>query len=213
MTVFDRLKYYVRMFLKELRWQWNELVRPEINRKKMEELESYEATPEEIADMERYMQEHEAAEPELDPRRTMLFHSRTDEHSCNAMTVTAYRNRILYALEWAQEHGITTFLADYATPFGLVALEMLVELRKTDNSFRVYAIRSMPITMRKSYRLVPETRIELAFLSTSADYSYHLHPAEAIIRVMPNAATQCSEKGLWVAKEKLPPYLLKAWES
>lgn len=213
MTVFERLKHYFTRRLKNVRWELNELFRPEINRRKMEELDSYDITPEDAEEIERMLQEHEAAEPQLDPRRTMLFYSRSNETGCNAITAPSFRNRILNALEWAQDHGITAFLADYTTPFGLLALETLVELRESDDSFRVYAVRGMPIAMRKSYRLVPETGIELAFLTAGADYSYHLHPAEAIVRVMPNAATQCSEKGLWVAKEKLPPYLMKAWES
>lgn len=213
MSIVERLRFYIRQFLKSVRWDLNELFRPEINRRKLEEFESYELPPEERAEIARMVEDHANAEPELDPRRTMLFYSRTDEAACNAITAPSFRNRIFNALEWAQDHGVTVFLADYMTPFGLLALETLVELRKTDDSFRVYAVRGMPIAMRRSYRLVPETGIELALLTARADYSYHLHPAEAIVRVMPNAATQCSEKGLWAAKEKLPPYLLKAWES
>ena len=213
MTIFERLKFYFKLFLKKMCLELDELFRPETNRKKLEEILSYESTPEISAEIERAINDHANAEPELDPRRTMLFYSRTDESGCNAITAPSFRNRILNALEWAQEHGITVFLADYTTPFGLLALETLVELRESDNSFRVYAVRGMPIAMRKSYRLVPETKIELAFLAARADYDYHVLPAEAIVRIMPNAATQCSEKGLWVAKEKLPPYLMKAWES
>jgi len=214
MDAIRRLKFHFLQFLKGLRLWWKDIVNPKSDEEIIAEFEAAieSLSPEEEADIERTLQEHEDAEPKLDPRRTMLFHSRPEEHGCNTITAATCRQRILLARAWAREHGITTFLADYTTPFGLLALETLVELREAGEDFRVYAVKSTYFGKRRTYRAIPETGIEMAFLASRADYSYHGMPETIVHSVLPNAATQCSEVGIWFAKDKLPPYLIEAWE-
>lgn len=214
MDVFRRIEFHLTMRLKALRSWWRDMINPKTDEEFIAEFEAARGllSPEEELDIERTLQEHADAEPKLDPRRTMLFHSRPEEHGCNMVTAGACRQRILFALEWAREHGITEFLADYTTPFGLLALETLVELREAGENFRVYAVKSTYIGRRRTYRTIPETEIELAFLTSRADYCYHGRPENIVSSVFPNAATQYSETGIWITKEKLPAYLLKAWE-
>ena len=214
MDVIYRIKFHIRMFLKGLQLRWEDFVNPKTDEEYLEEFEAYCAggSPEDEAEIERTVQEHYDNEPKLDPRRTMLFHSRPEEHLCNSITASIYRQKIIETREWARRHGITTFLADFHTPFGLLALETLLELREAGDNFRVYAVKSRYFAKRKTYRTIPETGIEMAFLASRADYSYHGLPEEIVHSVFPNAATRCSERGIWIAKNKLPPYLLEAWE-
>lgn len=102
--------------------------------------------------MEQEYQDRTAGGPRLDPERTLLFHSR---HSwvCNFLTAPYFRRAVRRAFQWASERGFTTFLADYGTPFGLLALEELSNLRRSGFRFSLYAVRSVHMTQRKSYRL------------------------------------------------------------
>ena len=84
--------------------------------------------------------------------------------------------KVLLALEWGKRHGITTFLADYSTPLGLLASETLVEQRENDDNFRVYSVKSQPVVKRRTYRVIPETGVEMVILAAHADYSYKLMP-------------------------------------
>lgn len=101
----------------------------------------------------------------------------------------------------------------YYTPLGLLALEVLVELREQDENFHVYAVRSIYFGKRKTYRPIPEAPVELAFLATRADYSYHDPLDEMLTEVLPCAWMQCSEQGIWFAKDKIPSYLLETWRT
>lgn len=210
-----RIRFHMSMYFRKLRSDINDLLHPMTREEILDEFYTSckNTPPEDAADIKQTLREHRENEPKLNPRRTMLIQSRPDENSCNMLTAGSYQQKILNAVEWGKEHGITTFLVDYATPLGILALETLVELRKTDDAFRVYSVKSLPITKRKTYRLIPETGAELAMLSTSTDYSFSLMPDETILRILPNAAILCSEAGLWFAKDKLPDYLLKTWET
>ena len=214
MDVFYRIRFHISMFFRGLLIDLEDFIHRKTAKDYLDEFwtRCAEISPEDSEDIEQTIEEHLFNEPQLDPRRTMLFQSRPEEHDCNTLTAALYRNRVLNTLVWAKEHGITTFLADYSTPFGLLALEILVELRKHDDSFRVYSVKSQFFSNRKTYRTIPETGVEMAILSTSADYSFNTMPPETIQRILPNAATHCTESGLWIAKDKLPPYLLEAWE-
>ena len=145
--------------------------------------------------------------PDLDPRRTIVFHSRADEKLCNSVSAPFYRQQILAAHKWARQQGINTFLTDYITPLGILALETLLELRKTDDSFQVFSFRSNHVRTRKTYRTIPETDLELILLVTQADYCYC-----GISYFVTQASVTCSERGIWITKEPLPSHLLKAWE-
>ena len=145
--------------------------------------------------------------PTLVPQRTMLFHSGADDSLCNAASASFYRQQILAAHKWARQQGINTFLTDYTTPLGILALETLLELRKTDDSFQVFSFRSNHVRTRKTYRTIPETELELILLVTQADYCYC-----GISCFVTQAVVACSERGIWITKEPLPSYLLRAWE-
>ena len=145
--------------------------------------------------------------PTLVPQRTMLFHSEADEKLCNSVSVPFYRQQILAAHMWARQQGINTFLTDYITPLGILALETLLELRKTDDSFQVFSFRSNHVRTRKTYRTIPETDLELILLVSQADYCYC-----DISHFVTQAAVACSERGIRITSELLPPYLLKAWK-
>lgn len=219
MGVFYRIRFHFSMFTSRVRLKMQEIFNPNFEDELMAE---YEALASRVPQAEKDKIEHElkdlyekidADRPKLDPRRTMLIHSRPEEQGCNSVTAPLYRQKILNVLEWAKERGITTFLTDYYTPLGLLALETLVELRKAGEDFKVYAVRSCYFGQRRSYRIVPETGVEMAFLPARADYSYHDSLEDMLTEVLPCAWTRCSESGVWIAKDKLPPYLLEAWKN
>lgn len=108
-------------------------------------------------------------EPVLDPKTTILFTSGHHRRRCNFLTARRYRTYIRLSYLWAREQGITTFITDYTTPFGLLAMETLLELRSTGADFVLYAISSRYFARRKSYRLIPETDIEIAWNISKCD--------------------------------------------
>lgn len=73
-------------------------------------------------------EEHMNSEPVLVPQETILFTSGRHSRRCNFLTARRYRTYIRMTCIWAREQGITTFITDYTTPFGLLALEILLSL-------------------------------------------------------------------------------------
>lgn len=214
-SIFNRIRVHLYIFLKSLHIK---LDKKKYKRVLTEfETACNEITPEQFAkiesELESMAKEHRDAEPKLNPRRTMLFQSRQGEHRCNYITASVYRQRIIEVLRWARERGITTFIADYTTPLGLLALETMVKLREAGEDFHVYAFKGGFISQRKSYRLIAETDMELIYLCMQADYDYYDLTPQKAVHIVSSVATICSEVGIWVAKEKIPPYLLEAWDS
>lgn len=209
----ERLRFQlwqVRIRIKEKFW---EMSRAEPNAATIEariaELNE-ETQSEEDQEIEQYYQEYLAAEPELDPRRTMLLGAREGENRCNYQSAPSYRRFIRRAYLWGQDHGITCFLCDTSSPFGLLALETLLELRDQGEKFHLYAFQSKFPNLRKSYRLIPETEIEFLFLLRRTDY-YYQRTVFLAEMIQAKAGTFGSERGIWAIRKRLPEYLLKAW--
>lgn len=169
-----------------------------------------EVQSEEDQEIEQYYQEYLAAEPELDPRRTMLLGAREGENRCNYQSAPSFRRFIRRAYLWGQDHGITCFLCDTSSPFGLLAFETLLELRDQGEKLHLYSFQSKYPHFRKSYRLIPETEIEYLFLLRKADYNY-MRTVFSSNEIRSKAGTQCSENGIWGVRKRLPQYVLKAW--
>ena len=169
-----------------------------------------EVQSEEYQEIEQYYQEYLAAEPKLAPRRTMLLGAREGENRCNYQSAPNYRRFIRRAYRWGQDHGITCFLCDTSSPFGLLAVETLLELRDEGEKLHLYAFQSKYPHFRKSYRLIPETEIEYLLLLHRTEYNYQ-RTAFSSDAVQSKAGTLCSERGIWAIRERLPEYLLKTW--
>lgn len=211
MGVLYRIKFHTKMKIQSIKNWWEETVLHKTDDEILDEFNSLaDSIPQEekheIARiLKKQFEKTDADRPVLNPRRTMLIHSSPEEHGCNSLTAASYRQKILNAIEWAQERGVTTFMADYYTPLGLLALETLVELREDGADFRVYTVRSCYLRQRRTYRMVPETGVEMALLSARADYSFHDPLDEMFREVLPNVWMHCSERGIWMAKDKIPP--------
>ena len=170
----------------------------------------------EKGDIRKAVEEFEARRysnlPELDPQRTMLFYSKDIEHSCcNWITARHFRRYIFKCCHWATQHGITTFIIDYTSTFGLLAMESLISCKNQGEDFQLYSVRSDYIGRRKSYRLIPETNLEIIFLTMECDYDYLLRPQEAISAVFPNVGAVCSEKGIWMACKWISKDSIRTW--
>lgn len=88
MDAINRLRFHAVLLLKKMRLQLDELVHPKRGQEALEDDTSYAPPPKELAEIEKILQKHRDSEPKLDPRRTMLFHSRPEEHRCNAVTAS-----------------------------------------------------------------------------------------------------------------------------
>lgn len=153
---------------------------------------------------DRAVAERRAGEPVLDPRRTILFCAGTKWDRCHFFNVPWFRSYIRRAYRWAAAQGADTFVVDIYTPFGLLALETLLDLRKK-HEFKLYVFQgSRTRKSRKSYRLILETEVEFIILFTQADYSYGgLDPYEAAEKITRRAGLLCTERGFQVCK-RLP---------
>lgn len=211
MHLLYRIRFHLSAFIKKMYWRY-------YKSKHNDAIVKIESTintmpPEELAQMEieidsmlkELYKKHNNNEPELNPRRTMMFRSMRGEDKCNYITAPIYRQRIINTHQWAIARDINTFMADYTTAFGLLALETLIELRNSNEDFRIYALQGRPLHKRKSYRLVQETNLELISLCMQSDYDYHALSSQQLIHIADSAATVCSEVGIWAVKEKLSP--------
>ena len=75
----------------------------------------------------------------------------------------------------------------------------------------IHISRSDYIGKRRSYRLIPETNLEIIYLTMNCDYDYRLPPKVVGNVVFRHVGTVCSEKGIWVSKKWIPGYLIEAW--
>ena len=100
-------------------------------------------------------------------------------------------------------HGFTTFLVDYGTPFGLLALEVLSELRGTGAKFSLYAARSVHMGQRKSYHLHRESDVSLIPLIAQCDYNYtQFSLVQTILQIYLKLDYFCTEIGVERAAKK-----------
>lgn len=113
---------------------------------------------------------------DFDPKRTVLFRGKHGRR-CNFLTVRKYREEIVVGSVVLLMSGIDTFIVDYISPFGLAALEKLVEMREKGYHFKLYAIQGGSIANRKTYRLIPEIGSEIILLADKCDK--HLLPSPA----------------------------------
>lgn len=147
--------------------------------------------------LETEYEEHINSEPVLIPQTTILYTSGHHSRRCNFLTARRYRTYIRWSFDWAQKHGITTFIADYTTPFGLLALEILLERRTSGTDFALYAVSSRHIGCRKSYRLIQETDIEIAWTLAQCNYHYQsLYSVDTLHKVYSGAGIWCTEEGI-----------------
>ena len=176
--------------------------------------EEVETSPEDALQeiqMEQRYQEHLAAEPTIEPRRTILFSSYYSEKKCNFLTKSYCKKQIVEGFHWVAERGFTTVLVDYATRFGLLALETLLPL-KIEESFNLYCVKSCFFGARKSFRLIPETGVEIAFLTSKSDYVFNQYlPEETIMKLFSHVGAICSEKGTAISAKWIPEYLRENW--
>ena len=209
MDALHRISFYTQMSIQRLKKMLHQHKEKEIMSKLEAQAEL--VSPEDTKEIERTIREHEENEPVLNPEKTMLIFSRPEEHKCNVLTVESYRDKLRVAIEWARKNGVDTFLTDYSTPLGLLALEELLELREAGENFMVYGVRSTYFAKRKTFRIVPETPIEMAFLAARADYTYHETPEYTVHFIFPQAGIHCTERGLWYSKETIPSEAVKLW--
>ena len=177
--------------------------------------EQYDELPEdaaEIALLELHFEEHKAAEPKLEPRRTIIFSSYNSKKKCNFLTVKYYKRLIAKDLHWALERGFTNILVDYTTPYGLLALETLLPLKTNGARFHLYSIKSCLISDRKSFRLIPETTVEIDVLIRKSDYNFSQYlPEETLSLLFSNAGVLSNESGTIINSRWIPKHLIDAW--
>ena len=99
------------------------------------------------------------------------------------------------------------------TPLGILALETLLDERQKGAKFNIYTIRSTHVTLRRTYRLVKETPIELAILTSSGDYHYTMQPDVAVLFMFSQIAIHFTEAGCWFCDQLLTPMDLNALRS
>lgn len=205
MKVIQRLCFHVRRMAETISWKWKKLVHPAEAKEELEELDSAADTipGSQTKVIEEAIEPSVENLPELIPEKTMAFHSWRDTWCCNFVTASSYRKKIKAAIQWGREKNIEVFLVDYTTPFGLLALETLLEERKQYGDFRVYVYQSRYFSKRRTYRLVKETPLEMLFMTAEADYHYGCFPELIFIHVLPHIAIHYSETGRLIIESKL----------
>ena len=133
---------------------------------------------------------------------------------CNFLNAWWYRRAILRNYHWGKQRGFTEYVADPYSPFGLLAMETLGRLKRSGEKLLLYSVHSCHVGQRRSYRLIPETGLEVLFLENAVcDYIYRqLIPEEVPEEVFTNVGAFCTEGGILISKRWIPAWLLAAWE-
>ena len=156
------------------------------------------------AELQNDLDEYVRMEPTLCPHRTLLFSGGYYSRKCNFLTASRYRKHIKRTYTWAVKRGIDTFIADYTTQIGLLALETLLSLRDAGEAFHLYAVRTISVRERKSYRLIRETPIEIIYLELQCDYIYRPpYFMEMKEKVYSKVGVLCNTKGIRIMRENL----------
>lgn len=162
-----------------------------------------ESSEQNIHDQDTLDEELSGIAPILVPHRTLLYGGGYHRKACNFITANRYRNYIQGSYRWAVQQGFDTFITDLATPFGLLALETLLEFRDKGESFCLYAVRSKLITLRKSYRLIRETPIEMIILEGKCDYTFLYLDNDALVeKIISKIGACCNTNGIRIIKQE-----------
>lgn len=122
---------------------------------------------------EQESKEREQQAPELIFEETAVFMSTREKPQLHFYNVRKYRKRIAEQFKFLRESGANTFIVEYSSPYGLLAMEMLLSLQKDQAPFHLYCFKQLD-RKRQTYRLVKEYPLELVFLAARCDYSYGL---------------------------------------
>lgn len=145
--------------------------------------------------------------PSLQPEHTIIFYS-THSRKYNFFTIRYYKYFIKKIYKWAIRHGLNIFIVDYTTPFGLLALETLSQIKETKacrTEFLLYCVKSSRITERQDYRIIRSSDVELFNLVTKSDYDYiYLKPEDTLDLIYPNVGVHCIEGQVLVLQEWIP---------
>ena len=151
---------------------------------------------------------------QLDPRRTMLFYTPAGKwFHCNVFMKKYYQRLIFLCYRWGICHGVSTFVVDYTTPFGLLALETLCRIREMGEHFVFLGLQGYAMNNRRTYRLRPEPLSELERFYSQCDYRfYDDNPSYVARKVYPFAVLHCTEKGLMAMKFHFSKDIPETWK-
>lgn len=144
--------------------------------------------------------------PTLTPYETMLVFDAgvtPPRFPCNFRTARWFQTRFLACFRWGQSSGITTYVVDCFSPFGLLALTVLLKLRQNNEHFNLYACCFSPSSQRRSFRLIPETDSEFTSLIHQTDYFFGKDPdLETFGYLFSNAWVQCANANLLISPNR-----------
>lgn len=115
-------------------------------------------------------EEHIAAMPRLEKKRTIFIFSVDEGPAVNRLTAHFYRRRIAKQYKRLRRLGIDTFICDSMTPLGLLAVAELFRLRKMDEDINIYCLRYS--RAEKHFRMQRKYGLKIVFLVCKCDYNY-----------------------------------------
>lgn len=191
------------------RWAYGVLHRAELER-----LEADSDALEEDPECQAFLQELEESWPppipDFEPRRTAVFTSLHSRSAIRWYSLRFYRRKIRRDAFWLLGHGYHSFVVNYGSRYGLLALEELLQLREQGGSFRLYCGRVLGEQWRLSTRR--EGWKELC-MACSCDFNFGLRtPVEYQAGVYQKASAFSLERRLLLSKEHLPWWLFENWE-
>ena len=149
-------------------------------------------------------EEHIRSEPVLIPQNTMYFGGGRNKKRVNFLNADHYRAEIKKAYTLAISHGINVFVVNYSKPIGLLALEILLDLRCAGETFRLYTVHTAPVRYIKSYRLIRETDIEIFWMLSKCDYRYNrLTTLEMFYKISSRVGYIYNEDGIQIEETNL----------
>lgn len=100
-------------------------------------------------------------------------------------------------------------------PVWPAALETLGRFKQVGEELILYSVHGSHAGWRHSYRLIPETPLELLFLEHEAcDYIYSQFRSEETQReIFGKVGVFCTEQGIWASRRWIPGWLITAWEN
>lgn len=148
--------------------------------------------------------------PDFEPRRTAVFAAAVQRSSIRWYNLFYYRWRIRRDAFWLLEHGYYSFVVNYGSRYGLLALEELVRLREQGVEFRLICGKVFGERWRLSTKREGWKELCMVF---SCDQNFGMHdPQEYRRGVYSRVSAFSLERHFLLSKRWIPQWLFENWE-
>lgn len=185
-----------------------------LHRAELERLEEESDALEEDPACQTFLEEVEASWPppipEFEPRRTAVFTAAGRPSAMRWYNLWYYRWKVREDFFWLLDHGYHSFVVNYGSRYGLLALEELLRLREQGEDFHLYCGKVFGERWRLSTKR--EGWRELC-MTCSCDCNFGMRDlVEYSCGVYRRVSAFSLERYFLLSRKHIPQWLFENWE-